>query len=39
MKKDVKKKYERIGRANHWMGRLGSLSRCRANKYELMRGV
>ena len=30
-------KNERNGRANQWMGRLGSISRCRANKYEVMR--
>ena len=34
-----KTKYERIGRVNQYMGRLGSKSRCRVNKYEVMRVV
>ena len=32
-------KDERIARANQWWGRLGSVARCRANKYEVVRGV
>ena len=32
-------KHDRISRANQWMGRLGSVARCRANKYEIVRGL
>ena len=28
-----------IARANQWIGRLGSVAKCRANKYELVRGL
>ncbi|KAG0717602.1 hypothetical protein GWK47_054088 [Chionoecetes opilio] len=34
-----KTKHERIARANQWVGRLGSVARCRANKYEVVRGL
>ncbi len=34
-----KTKHERVARANQWVGRLGSVARCRANKYEVVRGV
>ena len=30
-------KHERIARANQWVGRLGSVARYRANKYEVVR--
>ena len=32
-------KQERIARTNQWVGRLGSVARCRANKYEVVRGL
>ena len=32
-------KHERISRANQWVGRLGSVARLRANKYEVVRGL
>ena len=32
-------KSDRISRANQWMGRLGSVARCRANKYEMVKGL
>ena len=32
-------KNERVARANQWVGRLGSVARCRENKYEMVRGV
>ena len=32
-------KTERISRANQRLGRLGSIARCRANKYEVVRGI
>ena len=32
-------KLERIARTNQWVGRLGSVARCRANKYEVIRGL
>ena len=32
-------KNEIIGRAIQWIGRLGSISRCRTNKYDVVRGV
>ncbi|KAG0725205.1 hypothetical protein GWK47_039070 [Chionoecetes opilio] len=34
-----KTQHERIARANQWVGRLGSVARCRANKYEVVRGL
>ena len=34
-----KTKSERISRANQWVGRLGSVAKCRANKYEVTRDV
>lgn len=34
-----KTKGERLTRASQWVGRLGSAARCRANKYEVVRGV
>ena len=32
-------KNDRIGRVIQWMGRLESISRCKANKYEVVRSV
>ena len=32
-------KLDRIAKANQWVGRLGSVARCRANRYEVVRGV
>ena len=32
-------KHERIARTHQWVGRLGSVARCRANKYEVVRGL
>ncbi|XP_045136283.1 uncharacterized protein LOC123519226 [Portunus trituberculatus] len=32
-------KQEKIARTNQWVGRLGSVARCRANKYEVVRGL
>ena len=34
-----KTKQDRIARTNQWVGRLGSVARCRANKYEVVRGL
>ena len=30
---------ERIARANQWVGRLGSVAKCRTNRYEVVRGL
>ena len=32
-------KYEKVFKANQWWGRLGSIAKLRANRYEILRGI